>query len=41
MICNYIDGKKEGEYKEYWDNGQIALICNYVNGKKEGEDREY
>jgi len=30
------DGKKEGEYKQYYVNGQLYRICNYVNGKIEG-----
>jgi antitoxin component YwqK of YwqJK toxin-antitoxin module len=31
------NGIKEGEYKEYHENGQLCEICNYINGKKEGE----
>ncbi len=27
------DGKIEGEYVEYYDNGQLKEICNYINGK--------
>uniref|UniRef100_A0A6C0E999 Uncharacterized protein n=1 Tax=viral metagenome TaxID=1070528 RepID=A0A6C0E999_9ZZZZ len=25
-----------GEYKEWWNNGQIKLYCHYVNGKEDG-----
>jgi antitoxin component YwqK of YwqJK toxin-antitoxin module len=32
-----VNGKKEGVYKSYHDNGQLSEICNYVNGKKNGE----
>ena len=30
-----IDGKKEGEYKLYWDNCQLWAICNYVDDIKQ------
>ncbi len=36
-----VNGKKEGEYKEYYENGQLLRICNYINEKKEGPYREY
>ena len=36
-----LNGKKEGEYKSYYDNGQLEMICNYVNNKTEGEYKEY
>ena len=37
-----INGKKEGEYKEYHImNGQIWKNYNYVNGKKHGEQKHY
>ena len=40
LICNYVNGKKEGEEKLYLC-GQIWYICNYVNGIKQGEYRDY
>ncbi len=36
-ICNYINGKREGEYKMYWETGQLKIICYYINGKREGD----
>ena len=27
-----FNGKKEGEFKSYWDNGQLWEVCNYING---------
>ena len=28
------NGIKKGEYKEYYENGQLCAICNYVNDQK-------
>ena len=36
-----FNGKREGEYKEYYNNGQLCMICNYKNNKIEGECKEY
>jgi uncharacterized protein len=36
-----VDGKKEGVYKRYYDNGQLWEECNYVNGKLNGEYKQY
>ena len=36
-----FNGKKEGEYKEYWANEQLNLIRNYKNGNLEGEYKLY
>jgi antitoxin component YwqK of YwqJK toxin-antitoxin module len=33
--------KKEGEYKEYFYNGQIKISCNYIDDKLNGEYTEY
>ena len=27
-----FNGKKEGEYKSYYYNGQLWEVCNYING---------
>ncbi len=39
------NGKKEGKYKEYFQNGEIKIICNYINdmidNKLEGKYTEY
>jgi antitoxin component YwqK of YwqJK toxin-antitoxin module len=34
-------GKKQGEYKEWYDNGQLATHCYYVDGKLHGEYKEW
>ena len=36
-----FNGKKEGEYKEYYSNGLLDIICNYKNDKREGEYKSY
>ena len=33
---NYKNGKKEGEWVEYYHNGQLFWKGTYRNGKKEG-----
>ena len=35
------DGKKEGEWIEYWTNGQLRSKGTYNNGKKEGLWKSY
>tara|TARA_R100001463_G_scaffold13391_1_gene35729 strand:- start:1734 stop:2192 length:459 start_codon:yes stop_codon:yes gene_type:complete len=37
----YKDGKREGEWKEYHDNGKLFQVGSYKNGLKEGEFRSY
>ncbi|MAD11452.1 MAG: hypothetical protein CMC04_01855 [Flavobacteriaceae bacterium] len=34
---SYKDGKREGEYLEYYENGQLRFKRNYKDGKLEGE----
>jgi len=38
-----INGKKEGEYKKYHENGcgQLYIICNYIDDKLNGEYKSY
>ncbi len=31
-----LNGKKEGEYKMYHQNGNLLKHCNYINGLSEG-----
>ncbi len=38
FIFNY---KTEGEYKTYYDSGQLFITSNYKNGKLEGECKKY
>ena len=33
-ICCYIDGKENGEYKKYDENGELIEKCYYDNGIK-------
>ena len=32
--CNYSFGKKNGNYKEYYENGQTMKDNNYIDDKK-------
>jgi antitoxin component YwqK of YwqJK toxin-antitoxin module len=32
---------KEGEYMEYYNNGNLYLKCNYINGVKDGDSYQY
>jgi len=34
FVCN---GKKEGIYKEYYDNGQLWEEVNYIDGERNGK----
>jgi len=36
-----INGKKEGIYKEYYNNGQLNVVCNYIDDKLNGEYKIY
>ena len=36
-----FNGKKNGTYKAYYENGQLREICNYKDGKKEGGNIKY
>ena len=38
---NFKDGKEEGLWKEYYDNGQVFEEIPYKDGKKEGMWRRY
>ncbi len=38
-ICSYINGKKNGEQKEYYSNGQLLDIVMYFNDKKKWQNR--
>lgn len=33
---NFINGKEDGLYKEYYENGQTKNICFFINGNIEG-----
>lgn len=31
-----VNGRKEGPYKSYYDNGRVCIWCNYVDDKRIG-----
>ncbi len=35
------DGKKHGEYKDYWGNGNIFHICYYKDGERHGKYKQW
>ena len=37
----YLNGKKNGKGKEYYDNGQLKFEGMYLNGEKNGRGKEY
>jgi len=36
-----FNGKREGELKSYFIDGQLDIILNYINDKAEGEYKSY
>jgi antitoxin component YwqK of YwqJK toxin-antitoxin module len=40
-IYNYNNGKKNGEYKKFYNNSELEKICRYIDDKKQGECKEY
>jgi antitoxin component YwqK of YwqJK toxin-antitoxin module len=36
-----FNNKREGEYKDYYKNGQLYEIVNYKNNNLEGEHKQY
>jgi len=36
-----LNGKKEGVYKSYHDNGQLFQEVNFINGKENGIYKSY
>ena len=37
----YKEGKKDGTYQEYYENGELKIIASYREGKKDGTYQEY
>jgi antitoxin component YwqK of YwqJK toxin-antitoxin module len=35
MVCNYVNGKLEGEFKSYYSDGQLKEIYNFIDGVKQ------
>ena len=40
-IGEFINAKKNGKGKEYYDNGQLSYEGEYLNGKRNGNGKEY
>jgi len=38
---DYLNGKKNGQGKEYYDNGKLKFEGEYLNGKRNGKGKEY
>ena len=36
-----VDGRREGEYRDYYPNGTLRTTLTYVNNLKEGEGRHF
>ena len=41
LLSLYIDGVEEGEWKTFWDNGQLQSVRNYLQGKLNGKYTYY
>ena len=41
LKCTYKDGKLNGLYEEYYENGQLKRKCRYMNGLLSGLCEEY
>ena len=41
MENSFVNGLRDGVWRQYWDNGQLWLKENYKNGKKEGSYIQY
>tara|TARA_R110000744_G_scaffold77327_1_gene152710 strand:- start:261 stop:752 length:492 start_codon:yes stop_codon:yes gene_type:complete len=41
LSANLKDGKLDGPYEKYWDNGQLAQKANYVAGEWHGPAEGY
>ena len=37
----YLNGKKNGKGKEYYENGKIKYEGEYINGERNGKGKEY
>ena len=37
----FLDGKKNGLWKSYWDNGQLRFLRSYKNGIDHGSFEDY
>jgi antitoxin component YwqK of YwqJK toxin-antitoxin module len=41
VVSNYINDKLDGQYIEYYPNGQVKVTVSYKQGKEQGEYIEY
>ena len=39
--CVFKDGELEGEYKDWWDNGQLNTNCTYKNNIRDGKYQKW
>ena len=39
--CEYLNGKKNGKYKRYYNDGKLKYELEYLNGKINGEYKKY
>ncbi|OHX66421.1 toxin-antitoxin system YwqK family antitoxin [Flammeovirga pacifica] len=39
--CFYIDGRIDGKFQSFYENGFKDVVCEYKNGKLEGKYIEY
>ena len=37
----FLNGKRNGKGKEYYENGEIDFEGEYLNGKRNGKGKEY
>ena len=37
----YLNGKRNGKGKEYYDNGKLLFEGEYLNGKRNGKGKQY
>ena len=37
MLYNCVNGKKEGQYEKWYNNGKKYILSNYDNGRLKGQ----
>jgi antitoxin component YwqK of YwqJK toxin-antitoxin module len=40
-VYQLVDGKIEGKFLKYWDNGDLMVKCYFLNGKRNGKSMSY
>jgi pimeloyl-ACP methyl ester carboxylesterase len=41
LQCNYRTNTKQGDYREWWENGKVKFTGSYKDGRRTGICREY